>query len=392
MINLKIKYKNIIESILFIYFISISAFQRGHGFDAIIVRVSFVLLIFIVGVYICKNSIKISKHTKWAISFWVLYFLSIIWAKNQHDVLMYINNCLQIIGLSICLSNYINTNDDINKVLKLLVYSLVFTSILLIIRTPMNAWGTERVGSVIGLHSNGLGMRLAFGAIIALYLFNKNNKIIYLECVFLFSCLLLFTGSKKAIVILVLGILLYELLINKGLKLVLKITILAFVFIFLFNIIMNNEVLYQVIGKRIEYFILTVRGTSTIDASTIERQFFINSAKELFSRNLLLGYGGNNFMTYMREINYSQVVYSHNNYWEILSTLGVVGFIVYYVFWIKTLISLLKKYLCDRKNRLTILFIGLIIITLAMDYANVSYINEFTQLILILGYCSFKVS
>lgn len=383
---------------LFLYLISISAYQLGSGFDAIFVRLSFVML---VGISIFSYpylKIRLTEQLRWIIVFWSFYFISMIWAKDINDTMYYINNFIQIFGLSISIPLIITNRHDIEKFLNLFILSMLWVVIRLIIKTPIESWGTERLGATIGLNPNTLGMRLVIVALICIYMFHKtweNKKVsrrklklfAYTAMFFIFNTISLFSGSKKSLLFLISGVFIYEIVITKGWKVLIKIILLMATVSFLIYLMFNNEQLYRVIGRRLERTILTLNGTASglsIDQSLLERNYFISKAKELFGNNPILGYGGNNFVTYMRETGYSHVAYCHNNYFELLATLGLVGFVIYYYMWFRSAIRLLSSYIKYHDN-LCLLFTILIFAQFVMDYGVVSYIGEFTQLILIIG-------
>lgn len=397
-----VKLKKLEYLSLLLYLIGISAFQLGTGFDAVFVRLSFALL---VAVCVLPNmKIQNTLHFRWCIVFWGLYFLSMIWASNANDTLYYINNCIQIVGLAVCLPLIVEDDHDVDVVMNLIIVSMIITSIRLIVYTPVSMWGTERIGEAIGQNSNGLGMRLAISAVICLYMIHKNvevsknlkskiKSLFYLIVMIAFFVIVLFTGSKKSILMIVGGIASYELIITKGWKFLIKVITVICGIIVLSYLIFHNEMLYAVLGKRIARTLLTLQGTATglaVDQSLQERIFYINKAQELFLNYPILGYGGNNFVTLMREIGYSHVAYCHNNFYELLCTLGIVGFLIYYFMWAYVGSRLFKIYRKMKKRRCLLFFI-VITIELIMDYGNVSYITEFTQIILIMGYLIVKI-
>ena len=158
------------------------------------------------------------------------------------------------------------------------------------------------------------------------------------------------------------------------------------------NLLLTNATLYKIAGYRIESFMYSINGVSvekTGDISTYERQFYMEKGTELFKKNIVVGYGGNNFKTHMREIGYSHIAYSHNNYVELLCTLGITGFILYYFSWFKTVFNLIKnrKKFLQETNGLVYLFICIFLSKLFMDVAMISYINEFINILFIIGYC-----
>ena len=380
---------------LLLYIVSMTTYQLGTGFDALFVRATFAIW-FLFTVFLNKK-IEISGLLKWGILFWGYYFLSILWTHNKADTIYYVNSCIQILGIFICIPIIVKDKKNIDDILKLVIISLVYSCIILLMRTPQDIWGTDNVGVVMGLHRNVIGVRLSIGFLICIYfihmIINKTHKvnfriIILVLLSIIFAVISLLTGSKKAFVSIILGLTSFELINAKGLKLVFKIMIIGLICALLVYIVFNNELLYSTLGSRIEHMILTIQGNNGIgqtDGSLLERQYYIKQAKYLFTLNPIFGYGGNNFMTYMREIGYSHVAYSHNNYWELLSTLGILGFIIYYYMWIKILILLIKDYRLSKSIQ-SLLFLIIIAIILVLDYGNVSYISPFNMLLFAISY------
>ncbi len=383
----KINIQHIKYIILFLYFVSFATYH-----EAIFTIITFFLLLYTI---FFNKKITISNILIWGIVFWSYYFLSLLWAKNEDDLLEYITIGIQMVGLYIVIPSIVKKESHINVVLKLLFFSLIYTAVLLIIKTPIDDWGSDRVGLEIGLHPNNLGLRMSTGVLFSLYYFHKCNmelnkknsikKMFYIIIAIIFATIALFSGSKKALVLLVVGSLLFETCISKGVKAIGKFLIFTVIGISILFLIFNNKDLYEVMGKRVEGMFLTIIGeadTKQIDASLVERTFYMKQAMHLFSLHPILGYGGNNFKTYMRELNYSHIAYSHNNFTELLSTLGIIGFLIYYSYWIYILISLFKGLKKDKNKNLTIMFIILVGMILLLDYGNVSYENKFNAILL----------
>lgn len=375
---------------LFIYFVVISAFQLTSGLESQFGKISLILILFVF--LTSYEKIKINPIFKWLLLFWGYYYLSLFWSNNFSDLLYYLVDSLKLFILSIVITNTINTDDKCKTVLKLLVFSSLISVIVLFIKTPASSWGTERVGAAIGLNSNALGMHLSLSSIICFYFLSdmlKKNKttrsyikiILYIIMLTSFVMVMLFSGSKKAFICLILGILIFVILSTKGYKLLFKITLFLLLSCFLCNLILTNDSLYKVMGSRLESYIkISLDNNSNIkDISTLERSFYRKEAFELFKKNPIIGYGGNGFVTHLREIDYGHIAYCHNNYLELLSTLGLIGFLIYYSYYINLLKNILKKM---ENNLLYILFFTLIICLLILDYGNVSYFDQFNVIIL----------
>lgn len=401
--GLRIKIKDILYLLLLLYTISISAYQLGTGFDAIFVRITFV--IFLMFTFIINRKIIITNQTKWYLLFWILYFLSLLWSKNSSDTMYYFNNCIQIIGISLCLPLIIKDKNDLIRLIKIIVFSLLYTSILLVIKTPSSAWGTIRIGNIIGLNSNDLGMRMAIGSLLSLYLINNElmskrenmskSQIVYSAiCLLSFIVLSLFTGSKKAIFIIAFGAILYELIVFNQIKNIKKIFITIAIITAIGYSVFNIPQLYNILGRRLESAYLTAIGENSnnkADGSYIERKFYREEAMKLFYDSPIVGVGGNGFVTHLRNITYSHVAYSHCNYTEILATLGLIGFVIYYSFLVNLLIKLYKLYKTNKQNILG-LFLIIIFMLLILDYGCVSYISEFITLCYTMAYMVMQFS
>ena len=74
----------------------------------------------------------------------------------------------------------------------------------------------------------------------------------------------------------------------------------------------------------------------------------------------------------MEKINYSHVAYCHNNQLELLSTLGIIGFIIYYSIYAMILIRSFKN-LKKERNIDNILPFIFIITLIVFEYGIVSY-------------------
>lgn len=382
--------------LLFLYFLSISAFQLETDFDRVFFRAVFVLMI--VFSLFRKRKIVVTAALKWSLVFWLFFFLSSLWASDLNDTFWTAGLAIQVIGIFFFLPMYIKDEDSLIRVLKILLASLLCSIVVLALRTPIADFGSERLGSAIGLNSNAFGLRMAIGAVISLYLLHKDRvkkkKLAYMIMLVLFAVFALFSGSKKALFALIIGIPACEILMAEGAKMVLKILgILAFLAIICL-LIFNNRQLYDVVGSRIEktFYTLTEQNSSrkTTDFSLLERQFYVDKGIELFEKHPLIGYGGNNFVTYMKEINYSHVAYSHNNYVELLSTLGLVGAFIYYGFWAVITYRLARIYFIERKNgyrdSISMLFLIIMMTMLILDYGMVSYSADFNMIMLCLVY------
>lgn len=338
-----------------------------------------------------KNKFKITGLAYWYILFFLFAMSSYFWARyNKTGVFFYSKAMVQILANTFCIPLMIESEEDIYKIVKVTLYVLIFNIIVLLIKVPISQWGTERLGKSAGIEPNTVGIQMAYGALISFFFFWKSKKKNNLLLFILFVFIALLSGSKKAIIIIVLGILVLEFFYTNHKNI--KQTIMRAVFILVAIIatgylIFNNATLYNVIGSRIERttsYILS-KG-DTFDNSTRERAYYISEAKFLFKNHPLVGVGLNNFQYYIGSIGYSHVAYSHNNYWEMLSCLGLVGTILLYSMYFWLLYSLIRNGK-SLKNNIGSLLLTLMLIFTICDYLHISYKGILQFALISIVYC-----
>lgn len=395
MVNRKV---NLRELLIFLYFCGLSGHKRGAGFDAVFCRATFfaVLLYELIILPRISNenrTIRLKgEFVKYA-AFVCYYYFSVVWCNNIGDVFYaaYISYFIQILVMMLIFTNRIHTSDEAVHYLKLLLWSLVYMLFWLIIRTPTGAWGSERVGLEMGLNENDLGMRCAIATVLCLY-FAEKKKLYYVLAA-VFAIVAMFTGSRKAFLMIMMGIALYLIFKEKGFKFLLNVMLFIGAALILWKLAMTNEMFYQVLGRRLEKAFNTLRGVTMykpngeviVDYSSVERAWYREYGFSMFKTSPLFGYGANGFVTEMRRIGYRHVAYSHCNYVELLATLGSIGFVLYYRIQLQLLFKSIKKFIKTR-NHLMVLVATIIMINLFAEYYYVSYISVFIQIVIALLY------
>ena len=334
-----------------------------------------------------SHRIKLDKigYLIWFGLFTTIGGASLLWAtKSTTNVVTTTISLIQelVVGFSIVL--YMSDADKQNKVFKYISYSSIILLLRMIIQVPMSAWGTERVGVYIGYGNNGAPMVLSFAALISFHLFQetKSKKDLFLALLFLaFSFL---CGSKKALLIALVGITLLIILKSKNPVQIVKRLVLSIIVIgIMIYIIMNIEPLYNVLGMRIEKMIFALNNKEGADMSTIDRMNFAKIAYNVFLNHPFIGVGLDNYR-YYNNMQY----YAHNNYLEIAADLGIVGLISYYIM---PMILLFKSF-CSRKKNDYILLITMLITIFISDVAVVSFELDSTQLYIAVLYGIFIIN
>jgi hypothetical protein len=307
---------------------------------------------------------------------------SAYWALYSDVVLGYLPSVMQSTLLLCALVIYFsqNTKKHMKYAVTMFIVMSAALAFYVLATVPLGQLisGSQKVKgriTVRGINANQIGVCCSYSILLLLFHPNKKQlKWVILLGVPMFAVALL-TGSKKALLTLILGILLLAVVKAKSAgKMILSIIGVAVGCVILLIAIYQIDFLYQIIGKRLDGlwgYVLNGSG----DKSTYSRGVMVKLAVDTFKAYPFTGIGLHNF----KQIN-PYGLYAHNNFAEMLSCLGMIGFLSYYIVIGKELVMCLKQFYKDRwVNRLAVV---LLICFLANEYATVSYTNEVIQLIL----------
>lgn len=328
---------------------------------------------------------QLTIYSVWAVSVLFITGASILWAFNQSDAIHYFVWLLQVMLVTIPLSIFIDDEEKLEFAIKCFVVGGVLLIARLIIETPATVWGIRRLGTAIGYNANDLGMKLAFAALCSTYLLKKSSKKkLFLTAAFvLMTAITMLTGSRKAFVLLVLGVVLYNVLIDRSYKkYLIGIPSAIIALIGFYYLVTNVPALYNVLGSRLEDLLGTLQGTS--DMSTRVRMDMISVGLNLFFQQPLFGYGIGNFA-----IKSGFNTYSHNNYIELLTGIGIVGFIAYYSFYLYLLFKLFRELI--KGNTQHAFPFTIVVLILIIEVGLVSYNTNYIQILLMLSLSSLKI-
>lgn len=247
----------------------------------------------------------------------------------------------------------------------------VIGSILSILFVVINEFdiirqGAERIGTSASGNVDVFGMYLGVMSIFVLYkvIVKKENK--YLIPYVLQVVFMLLTGSKQALLYIIISYIMFIFYSNKGdLK---KYLIPFIVAIAMVIAIFNVPVLYTLVGHRIKIMLVSFGvkiGGIESSYSTNKRIDMIFTALKLFTRNPIFG-GGWGYFTEFSGFN----VYSHTTYTEILVTYGLFGFILYYSYFFSSTIRLA---LVKHRSCIEELFFVIMCSLFAGDIARITF-------------------
>ena len=209
----KITKKDFLVFLFTLYLICFTTYQLNKGFDDYIIKIVPFLLI-IVTLIFNYNNIKISNLLKWFFCFWFFYIISIFWSLSNEFLKILLPNIFYLFPSIFCLQYIVQTKKDINLVFKCIIIALLYSIVVILLRGGINQIGTQRIGKIIGLSSNAVGMRLAIGTLLCLYMIHSEKKArgLYIFLLITFIFFGLFTGSRKASIMLLLGISICEIM------------------------------------------------------------------------------------------------------------------------------------------------------------------------------------
>ena len=311
--------------------------------------------------------------------FLIVYVLVIsLIAKNVQTGMTEAILYQMIVGL--CFYMYaINEQKGIDHIITFICLSvLIFSIIILMDDKLMTTLQRAKQGNVYYTYGdnnrNTIAIILSVGALCMMHLGVEKKRIWYL-CMILAVALGLFTGSRKAVLIMLAGavgyIIMYSLFVRKQASN--KWIVVFFLVLAMVGMVyacFEIPVLYQIIGVRIEGFFGVLTGRGTTERSAEIRSNMVRKALEMFARKPLFGWGIEGFAKYS-----GFSVYSHNNYTETLVSFGILGFVLFYGLKIKLLINqfrVIKRQKDVTKIPTSLLCFVLMAVMLAVDMAAVS--------------------
>lgn len=284
-------------------------------------------------------------------------------------------------------SFYVDDQKDIHKLLDLFVLSSFIIAVLEFAATPFNELSDGSLGNHFsGCNPNDITVWIDFAVAIAFYkAYCEGKRSMYLvTLIFIMFCAL--SSSRKGFAASLAGPLMIVLLSFNKRGYVLRVVLAIALIIGAWELMMKNEYLYEAIGRRFDRMMDYVRG-DRIDRSMQLREYFIDVAKSMFKDSPIIGNGIESFQLLMSEEYFIEAGYAHNNYWQLLSELGLVGLVLYYGMYIYIAVSLFKSFFI-KKNGISLLFLTGLVMMAVLETGTVSFDSKFAQLIIAIIYCS----
>ena len=376
-------YSLVSETLLLLFIVSLVGFVNVRPFFVI---VQWTFIGFFLYRFIWKRY-SLSAYTLWSVLVVLFAFGSIFAATKQSYTFSQSISFMQpLIFCNLIIPFMLESQRNYQFVLQSIIMSAVVLLIRLWINTPLFLWGTTRVGETIGYNPNTIGLVLSLSSVLSFYLFNQNRNKQYLFVMLLLGFASLFSGSRKAFAILIIGVFLLSIVSASNKKqFFISIIIGVLLLSLLLYLTLKWEPLYQVIGKRVESLVQGLDGGTT-DSSTSTRFDMISTGLQYFIQKPFFGYGLGNYR-FISGYN----TYSHNNYTELLVSFGLFGTVLYYSMHLyilgKGIFLITEKGFRQNFAVLSCIVVGIIML---MDLGMVSYYEEFTQLLIAVSFVSLQ--
>ena len=244
--------------------------------------------------------------------------------------------------------------------------AIVCCIIILILGLSVSLAG-NRLDDVMGQNSNVIGRLAAYAATVQIYFIKSKTNKNFLILLLYFTVILL-SGSRSAFLIPLLAF--FVLLVSSNPKKIVWYSFLSIIVAYLaFQLVLNIDVLYNLIGNRLEALLDIFKTGDSDEGSYMTRTAFLALGWEESWNSPIFGHGIDCFRT----LKGAYDTYSHCNYIELLFGTGWVGLLIYY----STIIFVIFKAPSAIKiNKAAVVAFALIIPYTILDYQNVTYFER----------------
>lgn len=335
-----------------------------------------------------KKTVVIPYNTAWYTVFIIYNALTAIWASYVPAVFLgAIVKFLIILITVTSIAIYVDGPEELERILTLFIFSILINCCLELSAVPTASWFDGAMGTHFSnFNANEMGFLTECAEMMAFYkAYNKNNKKYYILFLF-FMFFTILTSSRKATAVALIAPVLIVMLTTRKKNKFLTLIIMLLAVVGVGYLIMTNEQLYHVIGQRFNSM-LNYYSEDTIrsDGSLATRNYFIEIAKGLFAESPILGKGMNTFANIV-DLEYGLFkAYAHNNYWQVLSELGIIGFIIYYSMYAFLVIKLAKNIIIN-KSKISIIFLSFMVLLMLTEWGMVTVNSKTAQIIIAIAY------
>lgn len=362
----------------------------------------------IFGIIWNRDKIYINREIK-LILIWLLTCFISGFAASDHSIFM--ERIITLLQLTIFfIIGYLiisKGNLKIEHIFTTIMISVTFVLLVGIFHQEQSSVviSSNRLSSTAG-NPNVLAVFSSIAFIFSLYLLsiakNRFVKLILFALQLIIIIGIVLTESRKGFIALPLSIMIYFFITNykkiiesrnrvkASLRVVSFLLILITLIFAGFQFLKNTEY-YDRFEIMTRYLDITgeSEGIKELDFSVYQRQQFIRYGFQMWKDNPIIGVGLGNFRSNIRKYwSLSSRSYAHNNYIQLLSTAGFLGFLAYYSIYLFLFIKLFyiqnKFQLKEKDSKVINVFITLMFVMVIIELAMVSYSTKIAWLLIMM--------
>lgn len=317
--------------------------------------------------------------------------VSCFWSVNLQSFSDYTMTSFPVVLCAVvCLCAYIGRRIEPNRFLSLLIIAGVIAGLRYCYYTDWTTLSTDYYmrGSFGRLlddvtNYNSYTMAISTSCVLAFYYAIVEHKRKAILPAVLLMGILLIGGSRKNIIAMPLVALIFALFTGDGIKKLKMLVILLLILAVGLYMLQTVPALAQIQSSLEGMLAGFGLGEETeVDISTEGRMTLIEQGIQVWTEHPVTGVGWNNYRFYNTER-----LYAHNNYVEMLASLGIVGFLLYYAMFIRVGYLLCSAFWHRRVRKEDILLLGFSMSNLIMEFGSITlYFKERVIWVLILLY------
>ncbi|WP_027639086.1 O-antigen ligase family protein [Clostridium cadaveris] len=374
----------VIDLIMICYVISIYIFTYRQGLNVISNALAFILIGLIwFRFFINKEKLKFNKILLLYLIFILICAGTIFYAISPNVSIVKLKTLILLFLFMISLETYIDTIDDIKRIMKYFICAGFITSIYILVTS--NFANIERFGGELG-NVNSIGMIIGISTTFCFYFIIENKRYDYIILFVVMFFNILLTGSRKSVLFIMLNMMIILFCRNrKSFKKILKIIIFMFILLgVVYYALFKIPIIYEVIGERFESLFAFVNGDSAKEGSVYIRAYMTKFGLDMFRNRPFTGYGLDCYRFLLLH-DYGKFTYAHNNYVELMVDTGIFGVTVYYLTHIVAIKDL--WYVTEETNNKTLCytFIAIIISYIVLSTSLIYYEEKHFAIVLVLS-------
>lgn len=355
--------------------------------DSINANLNYFISVLLLGVQVFdrikngKLNIKKSEYLFicWLLGYAILGFISSIWALDSGYSIATARMLMYTAIGPIALLLFLNDESRIKTVLDIILLASLYMIFKIVIHLGDSIRSDVVISNATGLYFNTVCQMLAFLIIFSYLLGKKTQKKYYYIYILLAYIIILYAGSRKSLLFPIIIICFTEIYSSKNLNQKIRnIILIILMMLLVYTVVSSDQLLYS----RMQNLFLALSGDVSADASAVERYYYRDLAISMFKERPLLGYGLDNFQVKLIQLHYGHIAYSHNNWTEVASNLGIVGLTAYYWFYIYVIKKNWRKF--KKKVYNSVFIVATTVSFMLFEYGIVSYGIQFYKIIFVI--------